>query len=226
MNSNKILSIIIFLSAIFGGSVSYASDLLLFDSPSLIVLQSGEKVYGYYGASEKNNSCMFFFAGGSEKPRKTMDGVYSILDIAAYVLNSDQYHYRERDEQYDKVGKVYIMGDQWIIQTTGEPAGCGGSTGFFHLDPYEHDAFRYYVRKKVPAIGIRVASRRTFFYDNQGIQFIKRKGYMVPGDVVAVLKESGGFSYVRYTDTDYFNQVPGRVTSGWVHSADLANPLP
>jgi hypothetical protein len=226
MNLNKVLTFFVILMIFCLGRISYASSLLVFDSPSLIVLQSGEKMYGYYAASEKNNSCIFFFTGGGEKHKKTADGIYSIVDIKTYALGGDEYHYEERDVQYDKAGDVYTMGDQWIIQTIGEPPGCGGATGFFHLDPYEHDAFRYYVTKRIPAIGIRIVSNKSFFYDARGVQFVKRKGYVTSGDVVAVLKESGGFSYVRYTDPDYFSQDPGRITSGWVRSVDLTDPFP
>lgn len=226
MNSIKVLSLAVLMMAICFGRASYASSLLIFDSPSLIVLQSGERLYGYYAASEGIRSCIFFFIGGSENRNKTADGMYSVIDITTYALGGDQYHYDERDVQYDKAGKIYVQGDQWIIKTLGEPPGCGGATGFFHLDPYEHDAFRYYMTKWIPAIGIRMALKRSFLYDVRGVRFVKRKGYVVPGDVLVVLNEYGKFSHIRYTDPDYFSQTPGKVTSGWIKSADLTNPLP
>ncbi len=226
MSSSKIFSFAALLIISFFCGVSHASSLLVFDSPSLIVIRSGNTLYGYYGAIEKNNSCMFFFAGSSESHKKTKDDVYSILDVETYALDSTQYHYNQRDKQYDRPGKIYILGDQWIIQTAGEPPGCGGATGFFHLDPYKLDAFRYYVSNRIPAVGIRVATKRTSFYEKRGALFSKRKSYITPGDVVAVLTVSGDFAFVRYTDPDYFNPVPGRVTTGWVRTSNLENPFP
>jgi len=226
MNSNKIFLLFGFMATAFFCGFSHASGLLVFDSPSLIIVRSGERLYGYYGALEKNNSCMFFFTGNSRNHGKTKDGVYSTLDVVTYALDSNQYHYTQRDKQYDMPGKIYIMGDQWIIQTTGEPPGCGGATGFFHLGPYDHDVFRYYVSNEISAVGIRVASKKTSFYERRGVLFSKRKAYITPGDVVTVLKISGDFSYARYTNPDYFNPTPGKVISGWIRTSDLENPFP
>jgi hypothetical protein len=188
--------------------------------------QSNRKLYGYYSASENYNSCTFFFASNDGEYRKSEDGIYLTIRIMAYALGDGQYHYSQRDVQYDRRGKLFIMGDQWIIQTVDEPPGCGGATGFFHLGPYEHDAFRYYVEKKITAIGIGVISRKAFFHDKRGTHFTKRQGFISPGEAVAVLGESGDFSLVQQTDTDYFSKNSGQVVTGWIRSVDLANPFP
>ncbi|MFM0238947.1 hypothetical protein [Paraburkholderia phytofirmans] len=207
-------------------NLCHAADVVIFDSPNLIAVTSENSLRGYYGALEKGASCMFFFTADLKNSKKTSDGLYSTFDVATYALNSEQFLYAKRDVRFDTPGKLYVMGDQWIIKTDAEPPGCGGAVGFFHLGPYDHDATRYYVSRKIPALGLDIVTRKTFFHDKRGRSFLKRKTYLTAGDVVAVLKQDGVYFFVRYTDPDYFNPVPGKVTAGWVRSTDLNDPFP
>lgn len=223
MNSNKKWLCVVLA---FFCHFCYASSLLVFDSPSLMAIESGNSLRGYYGALEKGVSCMFFFTANTKSTTKTSDGVYSILDVKTYALSASQFRYVDRDAEWDIPGQLYVMGDQWIIETSLEPPGCGGAVGFFHRGPSDQDATRYYITKKIRAYGIRVVKRKTFFYGKRGHSFAITNGYLTPGDVVGVLTQNGDYSLVRYTNPDFFNAVPGKVTSGWVRSTDINDPFP
>ncbi|WP_157768597.1 hypothetical protein [Burkholderia ambifaria] len=81
-------------------------------------------------------------------------------------------------------------------------------------------------KKELKAIGIGVASRKTFVYKKAGGA---REGrYLVLGDFVAVLAREGNYSYVRYVNPDMMidDADPKKVTLGWVRSSDISNPFP
>ena len=80
------------------------------------------------------------------------------------------------------------------------------------------------LEKKTEAIGIRALSKKSPFYKKIGLRFDSTRAYLVEGDVVVVLATSSAYSYVRYANPDLTSG--GRVTTGWVRSADLVNPFP
>ena len=84
----------------------------------------------------------------------------------------------------------------------------------------------YRVQKEINAIGIRLVKEKSYFYDYSGAEFSRRKGYLTKWNGVVVLKTRGQFSYVRFVDARLDAASLGRVTTGWIRTADLVDPFP
>jgi len=121
---------------------------------------------------------------------------------------------------------IYQKNDTWVIYTKYEPAGCGFEVGNFTQLPQAQSVNTYTAQKAIPAMGIRVISRKSYFYDKKGETLVSRKGYLTAGDAVVVLEPSGGFSFVRFSEPRSDKSTYGKGTTGWVRSADLVNPFP
>jgi len=206
-------------------SLCSSSELLIFDNDNLIALESNGQLYGYYGAVEKNKSCMFLFVGHSLSV-EDVGATPMIEKIKTFGFELGKYSYIDRYKPADIDGTITITGGEWIVQTEEEPPGCGGSVGVFHSSPFNSHQFRYNVTTKISALSIRIATKKSSFFKRKNKLLLKTKSYITEGDVVAVLKQEGGFSYIRYTDPDYFTPISQRVTTGWIRTSDLEDPFP
>jgi hypothetical protein len=111
------------------------------------------------------------------------------------------------------------------------PSHCPGAGenalgAFTSYPPDKVGGEMFTVRRRIPATGIRLVNRKSFFYDLRDDKFIARKGYLTQSNGVIVLQARNQFSYVRFADPRVNVANPGRVTTGWVHTADLVNPFP
>lgn len=202
-----------------------AAELLIFDSPNMIMLQDRGRLAGYYNSVEGNKSCEFFFyqtmdySGGDEE--------YPAADIKSFSFTfpPKSYQYKDRDKNFDSAGEVYGQQDQRIVRIAAPEPGCvGWAVGSFEKRPSDKDVVRYTVENGAEAIGIRALSKKSTLYRKNGSRFDATRMYLVMGDVVVVIKTANDYSYIRYTNPDSTSE--GRVTTGWVHSADLVNPFP
>ncbi|WP_308142564.1 hypothetical protein [Burkholderia pseudomallei] len=210
-------------------ALSYASvagTLVTFDNPMLLAMKADGKVFGYFGVENDQFSCLIFFVQGDAK---TTDGAgYQKHDVATFTLDYSHAHftYDKRDRTFDIPGAVYEHGDEWILQTSEEPPGCANIAGPFEGGPGTPDAQRFVVSAQTPALGIRVVTRKTHFFDKAWDAFKQRKGFLVDGDVVVVTEQSASYAHVRYVNPSAMASHPGEVTTGWVRAADLENPFP
>ncbi|MEP9322326.1 hypothetical protein PPMP20_04185 [Paraburkholderia phymatum] len=208
----------------FSGATN-AADLLIFDSPNMIMLKDRGEVIGYYGSVEGDKNCEFFFYRAMKSSVK--EGEYSGAGINSFSFTfpPKSYRYKDRDGRFDSAGDVYSLHDQRIVRIDNPAPGCvGWAVGSFGKRPSDKDVVRYTVENKIEAIGIRAISKKSVFYKRIGSRFDSTRAYLVTGDVVVVLKTSSNYSYVRYTNPDSASE--GRVTTGWVRSADLVDPFP
>ncbi|WP_143137997.1 hypothetical protein [Burkholderia ubonensis] len=224
-NSNKAALLVSLLLVIFSVS-SYAAKLLVFDTPYLIILQDGEKTTGVWDGRDAQFSCTFFFQSTGVAG---VAGEYQVQPVGTFFFPSSDYRYAHRDTTMDIPGSLYSNGDQWVLQTRDEQPGCGNSVGSFGLGPVDSNGGpvrRYIAKEELSAVGIRVVSKRAALYNKIGDSYRKRKGYLVAGDAVAVLREDRRYAYVRYTNPGPSDSDAGHVTVGWVLKEDLVDPFP
>jgi len=225
MSSNKIWCSIAALLTIGSPVGSLAGELTVFSDPGLVVLQSGKDLFGYYVAIEGGRSCEFFIVKSPDaKWTSNRDGS-SFLKIKTFSLGFGELRFTQRNSEFDTSGQIVRKSDEWTLQTDVEPPGCGSAVGVFAkkdgILPY-----RFFTEHTLRAIGIRVIAKKTFLYNKAGNSYVKRHGYLTQNDTVALLAEEGEYSSVRYFDPNYFSESIGKVTTGWVHSADLVDPFP
>ncbi|WP_157381570.1 hypothetical protein [Burkholderia ubonensis] len=223
--SNKAALLVSLLLAIFSVS-SYAAKLLVFDTPYLMILQDGEKTTGVWDGRDAQFSCIFFFQSTGVAG---IAGEYQVQPVGTFFFQSGDYRYAHRDTKMDIPGSLYSNGDQWVLQTRDEQPGCGNSVGSFGLGPIDSNGGpvrRYIAKEELSAVGIRVVAKRAALYDKLGDSYRKRKGYLVAGDAVAVLREDRRYVYVRYTNPGPSDSDAGHVTVGWVLKEDLVDPFP
>ncbi|MDH6152281.1 MULTISPECIES: hypothetical protein [Paraburkholderia] len=204
--------------------VAWCGRAIIFDRPELISFDDGRFLNGYYDSRDNRRSCVFLFSqvGGEVDGRPQP---YTKIKILTFVPKENNFSFDGRNRFFDIKGELYRRGGAWIIRTDEGQAGCENALGAFTSFPADKVGGEIFsVTKKIPAIGIRLVSRKSFFYDFRDEQFIVRKGYLTPGDGVVVLQTHGKFSYVRFSDPG--PDTNGRVTAGWVYSADLVNPFP
>jgi hypothetical protein len=67
---------------------------------------------------------------------------------------------------------------------------------------------------------------KSYFYDYKEGKYVVRKGYLTQWDSVVLLRVKDEFSYARFVEPHADLKSSGNVTTGWVHSNDLTNPLP
>ncbi|WP_165987532.1 hypothetical protein [Caballeronia sp. SBC1] len=168
---------------------------------------------------------MFLFVGQS--PRIGNSGATTIIEkIKTFGFEFGKYSYADRYKPADIDGTIAITGGEWIVQAEEEPPGCGGSVGVFHSSPFNSHQFRYNVTTKISGLSIRIATKKSSIFKKRNKLLLKTKSYITEGDVVAVLQQEGNFSYIRYTNPDYFSPISQRVTTGWVRTSDLEDPFP
>ncbi|REE23499.1 hypothetical protein B0G71_6755 [Paraburkholderia sp. BL27I4N3] len=217
---NRLILGVLWSLAILAFDDARASDLLIFDSSNLIALKSSRNLLGYYAADDRNTSCAFYFYGSNDKPGKVENGTYRTTEIKTFVLAGKNYRYENRSRDFDIQGEIFVKGKEWVIRTSKNQAGCNNSTGVFRYTPLDREAARYAVKNVLPALSIKVVKGKTFFKNNDA-SLVKNRGFLVAGNVVAVLRESGNYSYVRFS-----HPATGTVTSGWIKTSDLQEPFP
>jgi hypothetical protein len=211
------------LFAIFSGSAC-AGDMVTFDKPDLVIFDDAAGLSGFYSATDGKRSCTFLFAEGGSSGEFNGNKYFSRTKILTFLPDNKSLLFSNRHKDFDIDGVLYRRDDEWVIKTSRTQAGCGNAEGVFEFDPGDLRSVSYFVKNKVPAVGIRLIEEKTNFYNMMDGKFIVRKGYLTRGDGVVVLKTHGQFSYVRYSDPGPDSD--GRISTGWVRSADLVNPFP
>jgi len=205
--------------------VGDAAELLIFDSPNMIVLNDRRGMVGYYGSVEGNKNCEFFFYQIGESSVREEEYYGRNINSFSFAFPPKSYRFQDRDRRFDSVGKVYDLKDQRIVRIDNPAPGCvGWAVGSFGKGPGDKDAVRYVIENKSEAVGIRALSRKSNFYKKIGQNFDRTLAYLVEGDVVVVLSALSNYSYVRYANPDSFSE--GRITTGWMRTADLVDPFP
>lgn len=221
-NLNKI---IFFLLISTFGQLCYSGEAILFDQSNLFAYSDNGIISGFYDSENDKFSCYFLFSQQSDQknlPPKIGD--FSATKLLTFIPGDDSLYFEGRLKGYDIDSTLYRDDDEWIIRTSRPQAGCANAMGVFEFDPLDNRAEGYTVSKRIPAIGIRLVNSKTLFYDLRGGRFVARKGYLTKSDGVIVLKEYEKYSYVRHVNPNSSEE--GKVTTGWVHSADLVNPFP
>ncbi|REE24184.1 hypothetical protein B0G71_7486 [Paraburkholderia sp. BL27I4N3] len=223
-NLNKII-ILALLTCLCRSTV--AGEAIIFDQANLLAFSDSGRVAGFYDSEDNKFSCYFLFSQNSEEDEKVQNvQEYSVTKMLTFVPSDSSLEFEERYKQFDIQGLLYRKNGEWIIRTSRPQAGCGNATGVFEFDPPDIRAENYIESKRIPATGIRLVNTKTFFYDLRGGKFIARKGYLTKSNGVIVLRTYGQFSYVRFADPRANATDSGRVSTGWVRSANLVNPFP
>jgi hypothetical protein len=203
-----------------------AGTALIFDSPNLVVYKQKSNVFGFYAAENEKFSCDFLFVSNHDGKQHPAAAGYNPTELLTFVQSDGKYLYDQRDPDFDVRGVAYTTENEWILHTDIEQAGCGNAMGIFSFSAPDAPAFRYYITKKIQAVGVRTVTRKSFIYDKRSGTPIRIKGYVTNGDNVLVIHEKNGFSYIRFFDPKTYVNDPGKATYGWVHSTDLVNPFP
>lgn len=214
---------IVLLVSLLAKSV-FAGNVILFDSPYLVAYKDASGVSGFYSATDGQVSCTFLFFEESDGRLSLQKAGYSVNKIKTFVPGDKSFAFADRNKTFDIGGDLYADGNGWIIRTSTPQAGCGSAAGVFEFDPPDICAEHYSIVKTIPALGIGMVRAKTFLYDLRAGSFVRRKGFLVKWNGVVVLQARGAFSYVHYSDAG--SNSDGRVTTGWVHSADLVDPFP
>lgn len=220
---NELIGVAV-VALVFSGKTD-AAELLIFDSPDMIILKDRIGVIGHYGAVENDKNCEFFFYQTGEASAR--NGGYHETDISSFSFTAPpkSYRHKDRDERFDSAGEVYNLQYQWIVRIDRPAPGCvGWAVGSFAKGPGDKDVVRYTTENRAKAVGIRVLSKKSPFYRKIGSRFDSTRAYLLAGDVVVVLKTLSSYSRVRYANPDSVSE--GRVLTGWVRTADLVNPFP
>jgi hypothetical protein len=154
------------------------------------------------------------------------DKGYSTTKIFTFVPGNDSFLFLNRNKTFDIPGNLYRRENEWIIKTSSGQAGCENATGTFIFDRDDSNAVTYVVRKKIPAIGIRLVKSKSYIYDYRDSKFFIRKRYLTKWNGVVVLQARDQFSYVRFADPRTNGTSQGRITTGWIRTVDLVNPFP
>jgi hypothetical protein len=208
----------IFVVAFLLGLRSYvaAATLFEFDTPYLFAELAGGKINGYYGLSlpEVNGrpsaSCEFFFTSGLMEPSNR-----DRISITAFYTNGT-FDKRAHDEVLP--GELLINEKKWSLEMDQVPFGCLSAAGGGFLKGV---AIPNDVMKKTLVTGIFVVNRKVSFFDKKENSFVKRKGFLVPGNAVVVYSKSDGFYFVRYLNT-----LTSVVTEAWLPMESISNPFP
>jgi hypothetical protein len=204
-----------------------AGEAVIFDRSELIAFDENNVIAGYYNAQGDRKSCLFLFAQVDQKMKGETESPYSEVKILTFVPGEDNFAYQNRDKMFDISGALYRRDETWLIRTDEEQAGCENALGEFTTYPRGKVGGEIFsMQKRVPAIGIRLVSRKSYFYDLRDGKFVARKGYLTKWNGVIVLDTHEQFSYVRFADSRVNVVGSARVTTGWVHSTDLVNPFP
>ena len=209
-NLNKFsLSIATFFYLFLSSQQVLSSEVIESLGGALILSKSNQKLYGYYNAVVPNFSCTFFIYG-EDANQKT-------ITITTFDTNRS---YNERVKNFDIPGfAIELESDKWQIKTQDEQAGCGGAVGSFTWD--DDRATTFFMRKKYPAIGIRIVKSKAIIYQRINGKFIAKKSYLVAPEVIVFVKKDEKFAFIRY-----FDKLKKSNAFGWVFLRNLENPFP
>ncbi|WP_434112961.1 hypothetical protein [Paraburkholderia caffeinilytica] len=223
-NLNKVVALVLCL---FFAQFAWGSEGIIFDNQALVVVNANGVLTGYYDAEDDKRSCSFLFVQVGNEVKQHAQSPYSEVRILTFVSRVSDFTFAGRDRSFDIDGVLYKRDATWLIRTDVGQAGCENALGAFVSYPRDKVGGEIFaVQKRIPATGIRLANRKSFFYDLRAGEFVARKGYLSKRDGVIVLQTRDQFSYVRFADPRVNVANPGRVTTGWVRTADLVNPFP
>ncbi|MFP6561189.1 hypothetical protein WJ542_23210 [Paraburkholderia sp. B3] len=222
------------LSKIFTGAVfalamaarGFAGEAILFDDPSLIAYRDDGRIYGLYDAQNEKFSCNFLFFEKSDGTSNSVIDGYTDTKLLTFIPDGDSFEFSNRDRDFDIDGDLYRREDEWIIRTSSGQAGCENSAGGFIFKLGSMEAIKYHIARKFSSSGIRIVRSKTLLYDRRGKEFFTRRGYLAKWNAVVVLESQKQYSLIRFSDPRLNVESYGRVTTGWVHTSDLVNPLP
>jgi len=204
-----------------------AGSAFVFDRTELLAFDEGGVVTGYYNAQGKKRSCVFLFAQNGAQMEGQPQPPYSETKILTYVPGEAEFSYVDRNQFFDITGELFRRDETWIVRTDEGQAGCESALGSFTSFPKDKVGGEIFnVEEKISAVGIRLITRKTYLHDFRNGKFVARKAYLAKRDGVIVIRMQDQFSYVRFTDTRVDTPSSGRITTGWVRSADLVNPFP
>lgn len=225
MNLNKPIYMLL-LTAL--SSSASAGNLVIFDNPGIVAYESGGRISGFYREADDRRSCYFLFYQDNKKSRTELVDGYLKQRINTFELNygNNKLAFNNKPTNSDSRGHIYIKDSTWVISTDEEPGGCGFQVGGFMHPPQDQSTNTYVTEKSIPAMGIRVINRKSYFYDKNGETFAKRNRYLTPGDAVVLFQENGAFSFVRFSDPRSDKTTYGKLATGWLRSSDLVDPFP
>jgi hypothetical protein len=215
--SKRILLFFAFLPINF----AHAGVLLQFEYPALLILESKDKVYGYYGSALPKVSgvrpypveCRFFFYSTDKS-----SGVNVQYPAKAFLTKNS---FEEREKSIDSPASIFHRNSGWIIQLRRQDAGCDSAAGWnFRLGPDDQEVMQFEVIGSVNALYLRLVIKKASIF-NRGKSFASSRVFLVPGDVVAVVDEKEGFSKIRF-----MNSKSNQTIEGWVKAETLVNPFP
>nr|WP_233451450.1 hypothetical protein [Paraburkholderia caribensis] len=224
-NINKILAL--FLQLILAQTTYAIGSAIVFDRAELIAFDDNSVVKGYYNAQGEKRSCTFLFVQKGGQVEAQAEPPYSEAKVLTFVPGEKNFTYSSRDKFFDIPGELFRRDETWLIRTDEGQAGCENALGSFTSFPKNKVGGEIFtVENKIPAVGIRLIARKTNLHALQGGKFLARKAYLTKWDDVIVIRTRDQFSYVRFANTRVDTPNLGRVTTGWVRSADLVNPFP
>ncbi|MEC5407847.1 hypothetical protein VOM14_20045 [Paraburkholderia sp. MPAMCS5] len=198
-----------------------------FDKPGLVSFEDHGAISGYYNVSDGERSCTFLFVSAGGEINDPSKSPYSEVKLLTFVPRENSFSFSERDKSYDISGTLYRRDGTWIVRTDEGQAGCENSLGSFmssRSDKVGGEIFS--VRRTISATGIRLIGRKTYLFDLKRGRYVAKKAYLTKWDGVIVLQTHEPFTLVRFADAKSNVANPGKVTTGWVRSADLVDPFP
>jgi hypothetical protein len=203
-----------------------AGEAFIFNDPGLTAYKEDDSIAGIYSATSEQFSCFFIFSQKQPSSGVADKDGFSDTKILTFSPGDGSLLFKDRDKRFDINGDLYRRDQKWVIRTSRAQAGCENSAGTFTFNLGNSSARIYWIVQKIPAVGIRLVKNKTYLYDYDAGKYVVRKGYLTRWDGVLLLRTKDEFSYVRFVDPRADLKSSGRVTTGWVHSSDLANPLP
>lgn len=216
--SRRTFSLLLLLLASF----AHAGVLLQFEYPALLILESKDGIYGYYGSTlssvdeirPRPVECKFFLysAGKSSK---------AAVRYSAKVFFTEK-SFVKRKKSYDGTASIFRQDSDWVIQMQRQDAGCDSAAGWnFRLGPNDREVTKFEVTGSVNAIYLRLVVKKANLFFRRGENFSQSRKFLVPGDVVAILDEEKDFSNIRF-----LNSRTNQTIEGWVRTEALVNPFP
>jgi hypothetical protein len=209
----KLFLVIICLSPL---CCSAAVTLIEFDTPYIFAEMAEGKVNGYYGLSlpevgaRPSVSCEFFLTSDSLEPH-----MHDAVKILTFYTEGT---FEKRDRADVLPGELLVQDDKWTLKMDQVPDGCSSAAGGGFI---KGSAVPNVVMKQTPIIGIFVINKRTAFFDLKSNIFVKRKGFLVPGNAVVAHLQRNNFYFVKYLNTE-----TSIVTEGWLPATSVSDPFP
>lgn len=207
------------LVGLWATGLSFAGTLFEFEYPALLILESKDELYGYYGSTLPRvqgvrphpAQCRFFFYSKNGRAKEQYSG-------NVFSTNGS---FGVRRKPIDSPALIFRRNSNWIIQMRHQDASCDTGAGWnFRLGPDDPDVTKFEVVRSSDALFLRLIAKKANL-------LIRKAGYassgisLVPGDVVVVDAEESGFSKVRFLSSQ-----KNEVATGWIESRFLVNPFP